>query len=273
MLGAAVADDVMGLVILTVVTRLASEGSVSARHAWSPWCWWLSASWWWPPASACGWRPGCSNTSGRCSRSPGTLVALALAFTLAMAELANTAKLAPIVGAFVAGLALSRGAVAPRIRRELTPVGHLLIPVFFLRSGSTPTSASSADARVLGIAAVLHGGGHGRQARGGARASGRNGGDRLMIGLAMIPRGEVGLIFATLGLSQGILGDDLYASLLLVVLGTTLITPSLLTWRARQQASGPADGRRAVRSPSRRLGGCCRSRRRRLVELAATPPA
>ena len=59
-------------------------------------------------------------------------------------------------------------------------------------------------------------------------------GDRLLVGIGMIPRGEVGLIFATLGLRQGVFGEDIYAALLLVVLVTTLATPPLLRQRLLQ---------------------------------------
>jgi len=242
-LGAAVADDVMGLVILTVVTRIAAEGSVSAGTVVSVV---LIAVGFLTVATVAGVRvaPWLFEHLSRISRSPGTLVALALAFTLAMAELANEAKLAPIVGAFVAGLALSRAGTAHRIRRELTPVGHLFIPVFFLGIGIDADVGQLADARVLGIAGLLMVVAIAGKVVSGA-VVGSDGGDRMLIGLAMIPRGEVGLIFATLGLSQGILGDDLYASLLVVVLGTTLVTPSLLTWRSRQLHTG----RTAVEEP------------------------
>ena len=63
-------------------------------------------------------------------------------------------------------------------------------------------------------------------------------GDKWLIGLGMIPRGEVGLIFATIGLNEGILGGNLYAALLLVVLVTTLMTPPLLRWRLNQIRTG-----------------------------------
>ncbi|MGI9022750.1 MAG: cation:proton antiporter [Acidimicrobiales bacterium] len=56
-------------------------------------------------------------------------------------------------------------------------------------------------------------------------------GDRLLVGIGMIPRGEVGLIFAAIGLRQNVFGDDEYAALLLVVLATTLLTPPALRWR------------------------------------------
>ena len=91
----------------------------------------------------------------RHARSAGTLVALALAFTLAFAELADAAKLAPIVGAFVAGLALSGSSASERIQRELAPVGHLLIPVFFLEIGIQARVETFVEPEVLGIAGAL----------------------------------------------------------------------------------------------------------------------
>ena len=80
---------------------------------------------------------------------------MALAFTLAFAELADAAKLAPIVGAFVAGLALSGSSAKERIQRELAPVGHLFIPVFFLGIGIDVQVESFVKPEVLGIAAGL----------------------------------------------------------------------------------------------------------------------
>ena len=130
-LGAAVADDVLGLVILTIVVKIVSSGSVSAGTIVGT------------IALAVGFLVVATVLGGRLgvvlfrwiqrnSRAAGTLVALALAFALFFAELADAAKLAPIVGAFVAGLALSRTESRERIARELTPVGYLFIPVFFL---------------------------------------------------------------------------------------------------------------------------------------------
>ena len=128
-LGAAVADDVMGLVVLTVVVRLVTEGSVSVISI-------LGivglAVAFLVVSGGGGMRlaPPLFRGVSRFSRGGGTLVAIAFAFTLAFAELAHAAKLAPIVGAFVAGLALTRSDQAERIRGELAPVGHLFIPIF-----------------------------------------------------------------------------------------------------------------------------------------------
>ena len=244
-LGAAVADDVMGLVVLTVVVRLVTEGTVSA----------LSIAG--IVAVAVGFivvggLAGLRLTGPlfalieRRSRSAGTMVALALAFTLAFARLADAARLAPIIGAFLAGIALSRSAQAPGIRRELAPVGHLFIPVFFLQIGIDADIGAFSRATVLRDAALLLA----------AAAVGKlvsplgaigSPGDKLLIGLGMLPRGEVGLIFATLGLQTGVIGDDLYAALLLVVLVTTLATPQLLKVRyGRIRAATGADDEHEV---------------------------
>src|SRR3954468_3687512 len=238
-LGAAVADDVMGLIVLTVVVRVVTQGTVSLL---SVLLILLGAGAFLVVGGAVAlWlAPHLFTWVERVSRSAGTLVALALAFTLAFAELADVANLAVVVGAFVAGLALGRAPQAPRIRRELAPVGHLFIPVFFLAIGiDVDISAFGQltvlrDAAILLVVAVI-----GKLlAAFGARGT-RN--DRTLIGLGMLPRGEVGLIFATIGLSAGVLGADLYAALLLVVLATTLATPMLLRARYQELAKRAAE--------------------------------
>ena len=264
-LGAAVADDVLGLVILTVVVRIVSEGSVSVLSV-------LGIV-----AVAVLFLVGTTIVGIRLApplfqflqtkaRSAGTLVAIALAFTLLFAELADAAQLAPIVGAFVAGLALSRSTAASRIQRELAPVGHLFIPVFFLQIGIAVDVEKFFDLHVLGVAGFLLVVALVGKFVAAVGAFGSPG-DKPLIGIGMIPRGEVGLIFATIGLQEGVLDNDLYAALLLVVLATTLAAPPLLRWRMQRIQSNrptrpveprPADGW------LRELDG--------VVDLAATPP-
>src|SRR6266545_4084185 len=153
-LGAAVADDVMGLMVLTVVVRLVTEGSVSAVSVTGIL---IVAVAFLVLGGLVGLRvaPPLFDLVERASRSTGTLVALALAFTLGFAELADVAQLAPIVGAFVAGIALSRSAQAERIGRELAPVGHLFIPVFFLQIGIDAKIEAFGRGAVLRDAALL----------------------------------------------------------------------------------------------------------------------
>ena len=233
--------------ILTVVVRLVSEGSVSIGDVAVILA---VAIGFLIVATAVGARlaPSLFQFLDRHARSAGTLVALAFAFTLAFAELADAAKLAPIVGAFVAGLALSGSSASERIQRELAPVGHLLIPVFFLGIGIQARVETFVEPEVLGIAGALLAVAIVGKLVAAVGAWGAPG-DKPLIGLGMIPRGEVGLIFATIGLREGILGGNLYAALLLVVLATTLATPPLLRWRLARMRARTRSG--ASRAPSR----------------------
>ncbi|MEI7593005.1 MAG: cation:proton antiporter [Actinomycetes bacterium] len=228
-LGAAVADDVIGLVILTVVVRLVTVGTISpievARVVAIALAFLVVTT-----AIGSKYAPSAFDWLARKSRSNGTLVAAAVAFMVGMAALAEWAKLAPIVGAFIAGVALSKARSAPQIRREMAPLGHLLIPVFFLEIGVDVDVAQFARPAVLGLASALLV----------IAVIGKlvaplgmigSPGDKLAVGIAMIPRGEVGLIFAAVGMQQHVFGENVYASVLLVVLVTTLMTPPLLRWR------------------------------------------
>lgn len=265
-LGAAVADDVLGLVILTVVTRIVTEGSVSILGvAWVV----IVAIGFVVLATLIGVRvvPQMFAMVRRYSRSPGTLVVIALAFTLAVSELAHAAQLAPIVGAFVAGIALARSSAAGRVRSELAPIAHLLVPVFFLQIGIDADVTQFARPAVFGTAAVLL-----VIAVLGKLASvvGLIGspGDRLLVGIGMIPRGEVGLIFATIGLNQHVFGQNVYAALLLVVLLTTVATPPALRWRLlalRAKRAGATGATSTAGAALVRVG------RTGLVELHAEP--
>jgi Kef-type K+ transport system membrane component KefB len=264
-LGAAVADDVLGLVILTVVARLVTGAALSPASVVG-----LAglAVGFLVVGGAAGLRlaPPLFGLLHRRARSHGTLFALALAFTLGFAELADAARLAPIVGAFVAGLALARSAQADRIRRDLVPLGQVFVPVFFLQIGIDADVSAFARPAVLGLAGALLAAAVAGKLAAGVGAAGSPG-DKLAIGLGMLPRGEVGLIFATIGLRAGVLGDDLYAALLLVVLATTLLTPPLLSARLRRVAGHPAVAAGVSAPPP---GGWLRADGN-TVELAAEP--
>ena len=225
-LGAAVADDVLGLVILTVVVKVVTEGSISAGVV----------------LETIGLAVGFLLITGllaiyviprlftridRLAKSTTTIVSSAFALTLAFSLLANQAKLAFIIGAFMAGLAVGRSPQHERISEGLNPLGHIFIPVFFPSIGINADLEAMFQPSVLVLAvsltvvAII-----GKLVAG--LGVGRSGGDKLLIGIAMMPRGEVGLIFASIGLSKGVLDDELYGALLLMVLVTTLITPPLI---------------------------------------------
>ena len=236
-LGAAVVDDVLGLVILTVMVRVVEQGSVDLLGA----------------AGVLGvavvflvvatfiaqrLAPPLFTWIRRRAMNPSTLLIAAIVVTLAFAELAVLAKLAAIIGAFVAGLALGQTRQAERIERDLTPLSAFFVPIFFVSVGLEVNVADLVDPSVLGLAgALLAVAIVGKVAAG--WAAGRGPVDRLLIGIGMMPRGEVGLIFATIGLTSGALTKDLYAAILVVVLVTTLIAPWAI--RARLAVAPIAD--------------------------------
>jgi Kef-type K+ transport system membrane component KefB len=225
-LGAAVADDVLGLVILTVVVKVVTEGSISAGVVFET------------LGLAVGFLlvtgflaiyviPRAFTRIDRLAKSSTTIVSIAFALTLAFSLLANQAKLAFIIGAFMAGLAVGRSTQHERIAEGLNPLGHIFIPVFFASIGINADLEAMFQPSVLALASALTVVAIVGKLIAGI-GIGRSGGDKLLIGIGMIPRGEVGLIFASIGLSTGVLDDKLYGALLLMVLVTTVLTPPLL---------------------------------------------
>lgn len=228
-LGAAVADDVIGLLILTIVTRLSTTGSVEIGGIIRIAAIGLGFV---VAATAVGaWLAPLifDRLLGR-ARTEGTLLGGGVAFTLAYAGLAAVAGLAAIVGAFVAGVSLGRIGDRDDLSRRLAPVGHLFVPVFFLLIGAEARVGELGDPRALMIIAVL-----GLVAVFGKLVAGaavrRGTADRLLVGIGMVPRGEVGVVFATLGLASGVLGAREHTALLFVVLATTMAAPPWLRRR------------------------------------------
>jgi Kef-type K+ transport system membrane component KefB len=241
-LGAAVVDDVLGLVILTVVVKSVTGESVGIGTVVET----LGlAALFLIGAGVVGLLvvPRLIRVVNRFAKSGSTLVVVAFMLILAFAAVADVTKLAFIIGAFMAGLALGRVERRDRVITDLGAVGQLLIPVFFVTVGIDADLAAMFEPSVLGLASALF-----VVAVIGKLVSaygvGRLPVDRLTIGIGMIPRGEVGLIFASIGLANGVLDDEAYGALLLVLLLTTVITPPLL--RARITRSG----RVGVTSPS-----------------------
>ena len=234
-LGAAVADDVLGLIILTVVTRIVQSGSVDVATISST----IGlAVGFLVVAGLVGLRvfPSLMRRIGSRSRSSSTIPVIGIALVLAFAVFADLANLAPIIGAFVAGLGLRKVAVHERIERDLSSLGQIFVPVFFLYIGISTDVSSMLDGRVILVALLLSAIAIVGKLLSAVGAIGTTS-DKLVIGIGMLPRGEVGLIFATIGLSVGALNDELYGSILVVVLLTTLIAPPLLRWRIGSSSS------------------------------------
>ena len=267
-LGAAVADDVLGLIILTVVVKVVSGDSVTVGVVVSTL---LVAVGFLVLSGFAGIVavPRLLTLTERLSRSGTTLTVVALVVVLGFAVLADAAQLAFIIGAFIAGLAIGRSDQHERIAGDLNSVGGVLIPVFFVLIGVHADLAAMLRPSVLLDAAVLLAIAIAGKLLSAYGAAGTRS-DRLLIGIGMVPRGEVGLIFASIGLAQGVLDDELYGALLLVVLLTTVIAPPALRWRMGMRARA-VTAATTTRRPNRPPVGC-RSHDGELV-LDGRPPS
>jgi Kef-type K+ transport system membrane component KefB len=250
-LGAAVIDDVLGLVVLAVVggaiAAAASGGGLSLGAV----AWILGKA----ALFLVGSLVVGTTLSARVFRlgsrlrTRGVLLALALFFCFALSWVAGAIGLAPIVGAFAAGLVLEdvhfrdfkeRGEHG--IEELVHPIASFLVPVFFVVMGARTSLAAFAHAEVLGLAATLT-----LAAVAGKQLCSagvlEKGIDRLTVGLGMVPRGEVGLIFANVGLQLTVGGAPIlsaatYSAVVAVVIVTTLVTPPALRWSIERQGRG-----------------------------------
>ncbi|QEH34035.1 High-affinity Na(+)/H(+) antiporter NhaS3 [Aquisphaera giovannonii] len=264
-LGAAVIDDVLGLLVLSVVQGIVfSMGSASGgvREGFGLMSLVLIV------AKACGFLVGALVLGQFVSRTvfkaasylqgSGMLTVTALAICFFFSWIASRMGLAPIVGAFAAGLILEKvqyRELAERHERKeleelIRPLADLLVPIFFVMMGLQVDLRSLSDPSVLGLAAVLFVAAVvGKQVC--AYGALEGGLDRLSIGVGMIPRGEVGLIFAAIGRQlqlngKSVVDEGTYSALVLVVMATTLVTPPLLKFTlqrfAARSGAVPASG-------------------------------
>lgn len=158
-------------------------------------------------------------------------LSIALALVFLIGALAEKVQIAAITGAFIAGLIMSRAPVAGSLRTKVSTMGYgLFIPLFFVEMGVRTDLQELAGVGAV-LALVLVGAaiiskivGCG----GGALASGFGGKDSLRVGIGMIPRAEVALVIAAIGFKTGIIGPELLSITVLIVLVTTLITPLLI---------------------------------------------
>jgi Na+:H+ antiporter len=251
-LGAAVVDDVFGLVILAVLTGLITAADAGMPVDYGSVAWIVGkAALFLCGAIALGLvvSPRLFGLASRL-QGRGVLLATALVICFAMSYVASLIGLAAIVGAYAAGLILEDVHYRPFTERGerplgelLQPVGAFLVPLFFVLMGMRVDLAAFAHGEILVLAALLTVAAIvGKQ----ACALGALGGklDRLTIGIGMIPRGEVGLIFANMGLGLTIAGAPViarttYSAVVIMVIVTTLVTPPALRWSLeRKPVSG-----------------------------------
>ncbi|MFA6032822.1 MAG: cation:proton antiporter [Myxococcota bacterium] len=242
-LGAAVIDDVMGLIILSVVTGvIMAASSGMAVSAWAVFAIILKAIVFLAGALVLGvyLSPLFFRIASKL-RGGSVLLAAGLAFCFTLSWLADLAGLAPIVGAFAAGLILEdlhykdfTGRGEHGLEELIKPVSSFLVPVFFVLMGMRTDLSVFGSGEVLLLAAALTAAAIiGKQACSfGAIGKGL---DRLSVGIGMIPRGEVGLIFANIGMGLAVAGEAIinkttYSAVVVMVILTTLVTPPALKW-------------------------------------------
>ena len=239
------ADDVIGLVVLAVVSGLVTAATASTGAGggvslgavlWIV----LKASLFLFLAVVVGrfWSQRIFVHAAKL-QVPGVLLGLCLCFCFIVSAISGFVGLAPIVGAFAAGIVLEEVHYHPfrergerKVEELLFPITTLIVPVFFVMMGFRVDLKSFASLAVLGFAGLIT-----LVAIAGKQICGlgvlERGLDRLAIGVGMIPRGEVGLIFAGMGATlmlagKPILSPTTFSALVLMIMLTTFITPPLL---------------------------------------------
>ncbi|MCR4279833.1 MAG: cation:proton antiporter [Candidatus Komeilibacteria bacterium] len=259
-LGAAVIDDVLGLIILAIVSAIVTVGGVGLGVIG-----WITAKavLFLVLAIILGqlFAPYFGKIMAKIHSGSGTKITMALSFGFTFAYLAQYIGLAPIVGAFAAGLVLdavhfrhfkdanlvndirqithtapvaTKEAVAVTLDKHahrhvedlIEPIGFLLIPIFFVVTGMSVDLSTLFDLNVLLIALIIS-----AVAVVGKLVAGLVAGqaNKWIVGFGMVPRGEVGLIFAMIGKSLGVINDEIFSIIVIMVILTTLATPPILS--------------------------------------------
>lgn len=284
MLGAAVIDDVMGLIVLAVVSAIVTAGTVSAFQVG-----WIvtKAILFLGGAIVVGQlvAPWINLGFSKINAGIGMKFTIAFSAALLLATLAETIGLAPIVGAFTAGLILdpvhfrnfkdpevvehlreTLKTADPQIRTQvgqvleahshrhieelIEPIGYVLVPIFFVLTGMAVNLETLFDPAILMVAlaitvvAIL-----GKLAAGWVAGKGVN---KSIVGWGMVPRGEVGLIFATIGKSLGVISDEVFSVIVIMVIFTTLLTPPILTFLLKRETLAAAKEPATAPSPASR---------------------
>ncbi|MFX0162185.1 MAG: cation:proton antiporter, partial [Candidatus Hodarchaeota archaeon] len=228
-LGAAVIDDVLALFVLTIVIGLEEKGSVSLLDL--------------------AWKSALilaffiifvgvgllfiSEILHHVSKMEARRAILVFAVSACFISffLATSVGIAGILGAFVAGLLFAKTEQRDIIQGELSPIADVFVPIFFVMMGLRFDFGSLLDLFIVAVSIIMLliaivsklGGCFAGAIMG--RMTPKQG---RTVGICMIPRGELGLIIAAFGLSSGVFSDEIFSAVLLMVIGTTLITPILI---------------------------------------------
>jgi Kef-type K+ transport system membrane component KefB len=239
-LGAAVIDDILGLLVLAIVSSMAS-GTINYLEilttaglaiAFTAFVTLVGA----PVVTRM--APSVDRM-----RSGHGMFIFGLVLCLGLSVAASFIGVAAIIGAFLAGMALAEGAEEhPKVHRQMSGVTEFLVPFFLVNIGmqlslsvfqSTSVIALCVLITLVAIVTKLLGCGLGAYDLGLRRAA--------QVGVGMVPRGEVGIIVAQIGLSLAVIGAELYGVVLFMAVATTLIAPPFLKWLYANEAAARAE--------------------------------
>ncbi len=230
-IGAAVLDDVLGIIVLAVVASLAREGTVEIGKVI------------YLIVSAATFLVGAIwlgrllipvfETVVDGLKTRGQLLISALIFAFTLAYIANVIQLEAILGSFAAGLVLAESQRRRELEEKILPIADMLVPIFFIAVGArtdvsvlNPFVPENQEglivASFLVVVAILG------KVITGLTVFGQPGINRLAIGIGMVPRGEVGLVFAAVGSASGVLSKSLNAAIIAMVILTTFVAPPFL---------------------------------------------
>jgi len=241
-LAGAVIDDVLGILILAIVGGIAAAQAGGGNGV----AWGkigriaLEAVGFWLVATVLGILAAKRIARGLMwFKTAGSATALGFGLALLLAGVAETFGLAMIIGAYIMGLALSKEEISHALERRLMPVYACLVPIFFAVMGMLVDFAAMGKAIVFGliysVIAIV------TKVIGGGLPAFLVGFNKLgaaRIGIGMLPRGEVALIVAGVGVAQGYIGRDMFGVVILMTLVTTVIAPPILVWLFGIERSG-----------------------------------
>lgn len=224
-LGAAVIDDIIGLILLSIIVDIVASGGLSLMNVGK--ISFISVAF-----LALSIFLGIKLTPQFIKlvaylKVKRTFIVGAFVFAIAMAYLAAGIGLATIVGAFAAGLVLEKTQEKLHFQKRVKPVSDLFVPIFFVMAGAVVDLSSITSTEIiisgliLTVIAIIG------KVISGIGCFGSNA-KAIPVGIGMVPRGEVGLIFAAFGLSNKLIDSSMYSILIIVIILTTLITPPAL---------------------------------------------
>jgi len=165
-------------------------------------------------------------------RDPHSPLMIVLAMCLGLAYLSTLFGLAAIIGAFLAGMIASETQQRQTLEKQTMPLLALLTPFFFVVTGSKIDLHELASADALIMLAVVTVIAIVSKLIGGSLSLGRR--SATIIGFGMVPRGEVGVVIASLGLAAGVFNNRMYAIIVAMSLLTAMVTPPVLAWLLRR---------------------------------------